>query len=305
MAKVTLRCVDLKRSWKPSVSCLESIAFVSREVSQAEMDMDQFDAMSVGDGQYCGATTCMPTLQDKGVGSQLPPRVLNSDFRRDPLSGDKGRYSLVDGDLAFWFWESVFSATDSDFCPRKHAEAMALPQADKVRTAEIAEYGSHVQNGTFGPALEPGEFTPGMALKAVWVYSRSKKEPGAFKARLVMQGFLMQQGLHFNDVHAPVPAVTSFRVFMLGVALQGRTLVHWDVKTAFLTTPMDCQVDVTFPEAFNSEKGLQPEARRGTTRHRVLKVIPGCPQGSRLWHAHISEFLAGGLFRTTGNMFAD
>ena len=49
---------------------------------------------------------------------------------------------------------------------------MALPQADKVRTAEIAEYGSHVQNGTFGPALEPGEFTPGMALKAVWVYSR-------------------------------------------------------------------------------------------------------------------------------------
>ena len=132
-----------------------------------------------------------------------------------------------------------------------------------------------------------------MALKAVWVYSRSKKEPGAFKARLVMQGFLMQQGLHFNDVHAPAPAVTSFRVFMLGVALQGRTLVHWDVKTAFLTTPMDCQVDVTFPEAFNSERGLQPEARRGTSRHRVLKVIPGCPQGSRLWHAHISEFLAG------------
>ena len=89
---------------------------------------------------------------------------------------------------------------------------MALPQADKVRTAEIAEYGSHVQNGTFGPALEPGEFTPGMALTAVWVYSRSKKEPGAFKARLVMQGFLMQQGLHFNDVHAPVPAVTSFSI---------------------------------------------------------------------------------------------
>ena len=186
----------------------------------------------------------------------------------------------------------MFSAADTDFCPKKHAEAMALPLAEKVRAAEINEYTSHVQNGTFGPALEPGEFTPGNALKAVWVYSRSKKEAGAFKARLVMQGFLMQQGLHFNDVHAPVPAVTSFRVFMLGVASQGRSLVHWDVKTAFLTTPMDCQVDVTFPEAFNSEKGLQPEARRGTDRHRVLKVIPGCPQGSRLWHAHISEFLA-------------
>ena len=50
-------------------------------------------------------------------------------------------------------------------------------------------------------------------------------------------------------------------------------------------------VDVTFPEAFNPTKDLQPEARRGTTRHRVLKVIPGCPQGSRLWHAHLSAFL--------------
>ena len=39
-------------------------------------------------------------------------------------------------------------------------------------------------------------------MKAVWVYSRSKKDPGAFKARLVMQGFLMQQGMHYNDVHA-------------------------------------------------------------------------------------------------------
>ena len=54
----------------------------------------------------------------------------------------------------------------------------------------------------------------------------------------------------------PVPAVTSFRVFMMGVALQGRSLHHWDVKTAFLTTPMDCQIDVTLPEAFNANKDL-------------------------------------------------
>ena len=144
-------------------------------------------------------------------------------------------------DHAFWFWESVFSASGSDFCPKKHAEAMALPHASKVRDAEIDEYTSHVQNGTFGPALGPTDFAPGQALKAVWVYSRSKKQSGAFKARLVMQGFLMQQGMHYNDVHAPVPSVTAFRVFMLAVAVQGRSLDHWDVKTAFLTTPMDCR----------------------------------------------------------------
>ena len=64
------------------------------------------------------------------------------------------------------------------------------------------------------------------------------------------------------------------------------------MKTAFLTTRMDCHIDVTLPEAFNSDEDLQPNARRGTERHRVYKVIPGCPQGSRLWHADISSFLA-------------
>ena len=168
---------------------------------------------------------------------------------------------------------------------------MGLPRAQAIRQAEINEFISHVQNGTFGPALSPSEYAPGPALKAVWVFSQSKKDPGAFKARVVIQGFLMQQGLHYNDVHAPVPAVTSFRVFLIGVAAQGRALEHWDVKTAFLTTKMDCQVDVTLPEAFNQAKDLQPDARRGTERHRVYKVIPGCPQGSRLWHADISGFL--------------
>jgi hypothetical protein len=118
-------------------------------------------------------------------------------------------------DQSFWFWDSVFSDTTSDFCRKKHGEAMAMPQARGVRDAEIDEYLSHVRNATFGPALAPHQLAPGPALKAVWVFSRSKEDPGAFKARVVMQSFLMKQGLHFNDIHAPVPAVTTFRVFMV------------------------------------------------------------------------------------------
>ena len=102
----------------------------------------------------------------------------------------------------------------------------------------------------------------------------------------------MKQGLHFNDVHAAVPAVASFRAFMVEVACKGRNLEHWDVKTAFLTTKMDCEIDVTLPEAFNPVNELQQQAKRGMSRHRVLKVIPGCPQGSRLWHEHLFGFLS-------------
>jgi hypothetical protein len=62
-------------------------------------------------------------------------------------------------------------------------------------------------------------------------------------------------------------------------------------KTAFLTTNMDCEIDMFLPEAFNDGKSNQPDARRETERHRVLKVIPGCPQRSRLWYAKITDFL--------------
>ena len=110
---------------------------------------------------------------------------------------------------------------------------MALPQAKKVRAAEINEYTSHLQNGTSGTALEPGQ-RPGECSQGVFDATR----------------------FAFQRCSCPVPAVTSFRVFMLGVASQGRSLAHLDVKTAFWTTPMDCQVDVTLPEAFNSEKGF-------------------------------------------------
>ena len=248
---------------------------MSREIVQAEAEMDQADSTRGSIGRHLVGQFVMaggePCLQE------APDRI--------------GESVKDEGNQAFWFWDSVFTAADGGFCPKKHGEAMALPQAQGVRRAEIEEYMSHVQNVSFGPALEPGQYAAGPALKAVWVYSRSKKEPGAFKARVVMQGFLMQQGLHFNEVHAPVPAVTSFRVFILEIALQGRVLEHWDVKTAFLTTHMDCKIDVTLPEAFNLDSGLQPEARRGTERHRVLKVIPGCPQGSRLWYADLTGFL--------------
>ena len=65
---------------------------------------------------------------------------------------------------------------------------MLLPHAQKVREAEISEFNSHVVNGTFGPGLRDQDFASGPPFKAVWVFCKSKKDPGGFKARVVMQG---------------------------------------------------------------------------------------------------------------------
>ena len=65
---------------------------------------------------------------------------------------------------------------------------------------------------------------------------------------------------------------------MVTVARFGRRLEHWDVKTAFLTTHMDCVIDVTLPEAFNQDAALQQEARRSTQQ----KDAP-LAANSRIW----------------------
>ena len=245
------------RGWKPSTECLTNIAQVTMDLEDMEREMGQEE------------------------GEVQPERV----------GGARELSSETTLEHAHWLRECSFASQGEELCPRSHGDAMMSTHARKVRDAELDEFNSHVVNGTFGPPLQERDFAPGPPLKAVWVFSRSKKDAGGFKARVVMQGFLMKQGWHFNDVHASVPAVVSYRAFMIGVAHQRRILEHWDVKTAFLTTKMDCDVDVTLPEAFNHDKALQHDARRGTARHRVLKVIPGCPQGSRLWHDNLFSFL--------------
>ena len=67
---------------------------------------------------------------------------------------------------------------------RLHLKGLSCAQ--KVREAEISEFNSHVVNRTFGPVLSEHDFAAGPPLKAVWVYSKSKKDPDSFKARVVI-----------------------------------------------------------------------------------------------------------------------
>ena len=152
------------RGWRPSTECLTNIAHASLELATHERDLEQEE----GDG--------------------CPVRA----------GGEQGLSDSTTLEHTYWLRECSFASQGVELCPRNHGEAMMLPYAQKVREAEISEFNSHVVNGMFGPALREQDFAAGPPLKAVWVYSKSKKDPNGFKARIVMQGFLMKQGLHFN-----------------------------------------------------------------------------------------------------------
>ena len=63
-----------------------------------------------------------------------------------------------------------------------------------------------------------------------------------------MLGQHMQEGVHFNDTHAPVPTVTCVRIILAITASARRHLTQLDVRTAFLNAHIDIQLDVILPD---------------------------------------------------------
>ena len=94
----------------------------------------------------------------------------------------------------------------------------------------------------------------------------------------------MKSGLNFNETHAPVPSPTLLRTFFSITAAEGRNFRHLDVKAAFLTVPLDVELDVILPEGFVFAEGTVPSTLGMEGRRcRALTAIPGCPQGTRIW----------------------
>ena len=93
----------------------------------------------------------------------------------------------------------------------------------------------HVKNGTFGEEwLQPGNCPK--AIPAGWVFKIKHRgepieemqlQPKQFKARVVIRGQYMKEGLDFNDAFAPVAKPMTIRtVFALA------TKYCWELSDA-------------------------------------------------------------------------
>ena len=70
-----------------------------------------------------------------------------------------------------------------------------------------------------------------------WVFKLKKDEKGAVikhKARLVVRGFVQQEGIDYDNAFTPVARMESVRVLLALAAQEGRSVQHMDVKSAFL-----------------------------------------------------------------------
>ena len=157
---------------------------------------------------------------------------------------DEALHSLYDLDADYAF------ATQQTDVPRSYAQILTLAPVEKQKwlAACRAESDSHLAIPSIGPRLLPAQYTQAAPIRLSWVFV--VKPTGDYKARIVMLGQHMKEGIHFNDTHAPVPSPTIVRLFFAITASGGRDFTQLDVKTAFLTAPLDIKLDVLLPEGF-------------------------------------------------------
>ena len=92
-----------------------------------------------------------------------------------------------------------------------------------------------------------------------------------------MQGQHMKEGIHFNDTHAPVPSPTVVRLFFALTAAGGRHFTQVDVKTAFLTAPLDIELDVILPTGFGRKREVGDLSSRSHGGDALLPPFRGAP----------------------------
>ena len=174
--------------------------------------------------------------------------------------------------------------------PRSYEQILSLPQfeKDKWLAACKEESNSHLSIPSISGVLHPSEFTAAAPIRLSWVFTI--KPTGEYKARIVMLGQHMREGVHYNNTHAPVPSPTLIRLFFALIAADARDFTQLDIKTAFLTAPLDIELDVILPNGFRrgeERDHVTPDSRR----RRALTAIPGCPQGTRVWRQKLMRDL--------------
>lgn len=167
--------------------------------------------------------------------------------------------------------------------PKDYKEAMASDERSSWISAMESEVDAHVKNQTMVACVVPPGRKP---VPLAWVFRRKINPDGTLrhKARIVMKGFLQKPGVDFNETFAPVARWTSIRLIFALSATFDFEMRHIDFDTAFMIPEIDAEIYV------KTSQGMETLSNSDCTA-RMMKGVPGCKQGSRLFYEEISRAL--------------
>ncbi|GKF25726.1 retrovirus-related pol polyprotein from transposon TNT 1-94 [Tanacetum coccineum] len=112
-----------------------------------------------------------------------------------------------------------------------------------------------------------------------WVYRNKKDERGIAiknKARLVVQGYIQEEGIDYDEVFALVARIEAIRLFLAYASFKDSVVYQMDVKSAFLYSKIEEEVYVYQPPGFED-----PDFPDRV--YKVEKALYGLHQALRAW----------------------
>lgn len=162
---------------------------------------------------------------------------------------------------------------------------MELPEFGNWEAAMKEEMNSLTENNTFTLCTFPeGKNSVGIR----WVYAIKESSIGAktFKARYVAKGYSQVSGVDYHETFAPTADLTSVRVLMQTAAQHVLILHQMDVKTAYLSASIDCEIYMDQAEGFEF-----PSVSEGKLVYKLNKSLYGLKQSGRNWNHVLHCFL--------------
>jgi transposase InsO family protein len=174
--------------------------------------------------------------------------------------------------------------------PKSHNMAMSSPERQHWIEAELKEVNNMRKHQVWIERLRVPADRP---IASTWAYRRKlgpDNQVIKYKARICAQGFRQTYGVNFELKYAPTGKAASLRL-LLSFAVNSSLQIHQlDVRSAFLTCPLQDTVTLLPPQGYRCPNGTVFELR---------KAIYGLKQASLVWYKRLSEFLETIGFRAS------
>lgn len=236
-------------------------------------------------------------LSDFGASLNLIGSTTNIDIQPEQsgiiysvvCDGSITSQSITDSD-SWEYLNTAYQQMDSVTSdPTSYKEAMSLPDASLWTAAIQEEMLAHHENGSF-ELIPPNTVPSGANILTSRMVLKYKLGPTGNlerrKARLCIRGFTQKEGIDYVETFAPVVKYASVRIFLAIAALLCWTIVHMDVKTAFLNGWLKSSLYARQPE------GAIVAGKEGWLM-KLIRSIYGLKQSPRLWNEALDAALKG------------
>lgn len=260
-------------------SSQHDVPSVASPQEQVHPDCSQFDGpQSIGD-----FSVQPPICPDTSSQAQIP---LHTYYRRHVSSSAQlprsARSRQPPHHLQDFYLDAVEVQNDPDL-PNSIQEAMSHPGWLAAMEDELS---SIYKNDTWDLVPLPPDR---QAISTKWVFRIKHNADGTiakFKARLVAKGFQQREGHDYTETFAPVMKWNTLRSVISLAGHQGWTIVHLDVKTAFLNGDIQEDIYVKPPPGYESLTHPHHACK-------LKKALYGLKQAPRSWYCKIDDYLTG------------